>query len=214
MIDHKTFSIIYADPPWSFYNDMTVTPEQDKSGSGSMKHPPYPMLSSKDIARLPVASICKDNALLFIWTTDYHLDKCMKVMQAWGFDYKTVGFAWQKLDKQNKPVCFMGSYTMKSGIELCLLGTRGKNAHSLVHKRTVRSLVVAQRQKHSQKPKEVRDRIVDLCGDLPRVELFARDKADGWSCWGNEIDNDVKLEWSISDDCSESTPALVANQDN
>jgi site-specific DNA-methyltransferase (adenine-specific) len=81
----------------------------------------------------------------------------------------------------------MGAYTMKSGTELCLLATRGKDAHKLVRKHNVRSLIESQREHHSKKPDEVRTRIVELLGDLPRVELFAREKHDGWDVWGDEV---------------------------
>lgn len=181
------YSIIYADPPWSYYNDMTITPRENKTGAGSMTHPQYPVMSSADIKALPVKDIAADNSLLFIWTTDYHLAKCIGVINSWSFDYKTVGFAWQKLNKSGKPVCFMGAYTLKSGIELCLIGARGKDATKLVKNHKVRSLIQSPRQHHSKKPDEVRDRIVNLCGDVPRIELFARDSYEGWDCWGNEI---------------------------
>lgn len=183
---NKKYNIIYADPPWPYYNDMTILPRENKSGPGSMKHPQYPVMSSADIMALPVKDIAEDNSILFIWTTDYHLAKSIGVMNSWGFDYKTVGFAWQKLNKSGKPVCFMGAYTLKSGIELCLIGTKGKDAAKLVVNHKVRSLIQSPRQHHSKKPDEVRDRIVELCGDIPRIELFARERFSGWDAWGNE----------------------------
>lgn len=182
----KKYSIIYADPPWSYYNDMTVYP--DCTTVKGMRRPPYPVMSSDDISALPVKNIAEDNSILFVWTTDYHLDKCIgKIIPSWGFEYKTIGFVWQKLNKKNDPVCFMGAYTMKSGVEICLLATRGKNAHKLVKKHNIRSLVQSQRLHHSKKPDEVRSRIADLVGDVPRIELFARDRFDGWDAWGNEV---------------------------
>lgn len=189
---NKKYQIIYADPPWSYYNDMTVMP--DCTTVKGMRRPPYPVLSSNDISSLPISSISGDDSILFIWTTDYHLEKCInKIIPSWGFEYKTIGFVWQKLNKKNEPVCFMGAYTMKSGVELCLLATRGKNAHKIVKKHNIRSLITSQRLQHSKKPDEVRDRIVELVGDVPRIELFARDKFDGWDSWGNEIESDIKL---------------------
>jgi N6-adenosine-specific RNA methylase IME4 len=181
----KKYQIILADPPWSYYNDSTA--KSDCTTVKGMRRPPYSVMSSKDIMELPVNDIADDNAILFIWTTDYHLARCIEVINSWGFEYKTVGFAWQKKTKAGKPVCFMGAYTMKSGIELCLLATKGKRAHKYVQKHNVRALVESERQKHSKKPDEVRDRIVDLVGDLPRIELFARNTTDGWDVWGNEV---------------------------
>ena len=187
----KKYQIIYADPPWSYYNDSTAKP--DCTTIKGMRRPPYPVMSSKDIADLPVKDITSNNSILFIWTTDYHLNKCLEVIKSWGFEYKTIGFAWAKKNKKGEPVCFMGAYTMKSGIELCLLATRGEDAHKLVKKHNVRALVESQRENHSKKPEEVKERIIELLGDLPRIELFARHKTEGWDVWGNEVESDIKL---------------------
>ena len=189
----QKYKIIYADPPWSYYNDMTVIPEKNHSGLGLMRKVPYPVMSSEDIKALPINNIADDNCILFIWTTDYHLSRCCEVIKEWGFEYKTVGFAWQKLNKQNKPVCFMGNYTLKSGVELCLLATKGRNANKLVKNRKVRALLQSPREIHSKKPDEIRNRIVQLCGDIPRIELFARQKTEGWDVFGNQVDNSIIL---------------------
>ena len=186
----KKYNIIYADPPWSYYNDKTVKP--DCTTIKGMRRPPYPVMSSADIMKLPINNIADNDCILFIWTTDYHLEKCMQVISAWGFNYKTVGFAWRKLNKKGDTVCFMGAYTMKSGIELCLLATKG-DAHKLVKKNNIRALIESPRMKHSKKPNQVRDRIVELLGDIPKIELFAREKNMGWDIWGNELKNSIKL---------------------
>lgn len=183
----RKYEIIYADPAWSYYNDMTVTPEQNKSGKGFMRKVPYPVMASEEIKQLPVKSISADDAVLLIWTTDYHLERAIAVINAWGFQYKTIGFAWQKTNKKGEPVCFMGAYTLKTGIELCLLATRGKNAHKMVKKYGVRGRVESPREHHSKKPDEVRNRIVEMFGDRPRIELFARERHDGWDAWGNDV---------------------------
>ena len=186
----KKYKIIYADPAWSYQNDNNIKPK----AIVGMRHPPYQVMSSKEIKALPIKQIADDNAILFIWTTDYHLAKCIEVITAWGFEYKTVGFVWAKKNKKGEQVCFMGAYTMKSGVELCLLATRGKDAHKLVKKHNVRAYIESQRLEHSKKPDKIRERIVELVGDLPRVELFARQKTDGWDVWGNEVDESVNLE--------------------
>ena len=187
----KKYSIVYADPPWSYYNDSNAKP--DCTTVKGMRRPPYQVMSSDEIMRLPVKDISADNSILFIWTTDYHLSRCIQVIENWGFTYKTMGFVWAKKNKVGNPVCFMGAYTMKSGTELCLLATKGKDAHRLVKKHNVRSLIESPRLKHSEKPEEVRSRIVELCGDIPRIELFARQKTEGWDAWGNEIKSDIVL---------------------
>jgi len=188
---NKKYQIILADPPYSYYNDSNAA--YDCTTVVGMRRPPYNVMSSESIKNLPIQEISAKNCILFIWTTDYHLEKCLGIIKFWGFQYKTVGFAWLKKNKQNKPVCFTGAYTMKSGIELCLLATRGKNAHKLVKKKNVRALIESQRTKHSEKPAEVKDRIVELVGNLPRIELFARQKTKGWDAWGNEVDSDIVL---------------------
>ena len=165
-------------PPWSYYNDNSAMP--DCTTVKGMRRPPYPVMGSKVISNLTVAELADVNSALFIWTTDYHLEKCLMIIKKWGFIYKTVGFVW------NKKCCFMGAYTMKSGVELCLLGTKG-NMHKLIKKKNIRSLIEEKRTIHSQKPAVVRDKIVELFGDLPRIELFARQRTPGWDCWGNDI---------------------------
>lgn len=187
----KKYSIIYADPPWSYYNDSTA--KADCTTVKGMRRPPYSVMSSKDIMNPPVESIADDNAILFIWSTDYHLAKCMQVIESWGFEYKTVGFAWSKKNKQGNQVCFMGAYTIKSGIELCLLATRGKEARKMLKKHNVRAYIETQRTKHSEKPNEARKRIEELFGDVPKIELFARQKYEGWDAWGNEVECDIDL---------------------
>lgn len=187
---NKKYNIIYADPPWSYYNDSNAKP--DCTTVVGMRRPPYPVMSSNNIMNLPVKNITADDCILFIWTTDYHLEKCLQTINLWGFNYKTFGFVWAKKTKKGKPVCFTGAYTMKSGCELCLLATKG-NIHKLVKSHNIRALIEAQRRKHSKKPDETRERIVELMGDLPRIELFAREKIKGWDTWGNEVKNDIEI---------------------
>lgn len=82
----RRYDIIYADPPWSYYNDMSVNP--DCTTIRGMRKPPYPVLSTKDICNIPVGRIAKEDCILFIWTTDYHLFRCMQVIEAWGVPTK------------------------------------------------------------------------------------------------------------------------------
>lgn len=182
---NNKYDIIYADPPWSYYNDMSV--DVDCTTVRGMRRPPYPVLSSKDIMAIPVQKLAKDDCILFIWTTDYHLRKCMDVIEAWGFTYKTIGFVWAKKNKQGNQCSMMGAYTKKSGCEICLIATRGKGAHKLVQNHKVNSFIEYPRQEHSKKPDVVRDSIIALVGSHRRcIELFARQQFHGWDCWGND----------------------------
>lgn len=117
------------------------------------------------------------------WTTDAHLPFAIEVMKCWGFTYATIGFVWNKKEKSGKQVCYYGYWTMK-GTEICLLGRKGK-VKPIKH--NVRQLVEAERREHSRKPDIVRDKIVELLGDLPRIELFARQRTKGWDVWGDEV---------------------------
>lgn len=180
------YDIIYADPPWSYYNDMSVG--VDCTTVRGMRRPPYSVLSSKDIKAIPIEDIAQDNAILFIWTTDYHLQKCIEVIESWGFTYKTIAFVWAKKNKQGKQCSMMGAYTKKSGCEICLLATRGKDAHKLVINHSVNSFIEYPRREHSKKPDIIRDSIIELVGENRKcIELFARQQYDRWDCWGNEV---------------------------
>ncbi len=193
----KKYQIIYADPPWQFSGGIRSSKKIDGEfqyytpettvGSGKFKS----IMMDDEILALPVSCITDDDCVLFLWTTDAHLPLAIKVMTAWGMPYKTVAFVWNKKEKSGKQVCYYGKWTMK-GTELCLLGARGR-ANSLIQSHKVRGLVEATRGKHSEKPQEVRDSIVALMGDRPRIELFARQKVEGWDCWGNEVESDIEL---------------------
>ncbi len=195
------YQIIYADPPWEFSGGIRSSKKVDGKyqyytpdttvGEGQYKS----VMHSEDICQLGIdlRPHLDTDCVLFLWTTDAHLPLALKVMTAWGFDYKTIGFIWNKKEKGGKQVCYYGKWTMK-GSEICLLGTRGE-PHSLIQSHKVRQLVEAPRDRsiHSGKPDEVRDKIVQLMGDLPRIELFARQKVEGWDCWGNEVESDIEL---------------------
>ena len=195
----KKYQIIYADPPWKFSSGIRsskkmagkyqyYTPDTTV-GDGRYKS----VMTDRDICNLGIGlrPYLHDDAVLFMWTTDAHLPLAIRVMESWGLPYKTVAFVWNKKEKSGKQVCYYGKWTMK-GTELCLLGARGK-ANSLIKSHKVRGLVEAERGKHSEKPDVVRQRIVELMGDLLRIELFARQKVEGWDCWGNEVESDIEL---------------------
>lgn len=182
------YEVIYADPPYSYYNDMSVGP--DCTTVKGMRRPPYNVLSISDICNFPIKNIIADNAILFIWTTDYHLGRCInEIIPAWGFEYKTIGFVWAKKNNKGKQVSFMGAYTKKSGCELCLVATKGKDAHKMVVNHKINSFIEFPRKEHSKKPDIIRDSIVSLLGNRKRIELFARDIFSGWDCWGDEVNN-------------------------
>ena len=174
----KSYNIIYADPPYSYRDKRDKHP---RLCGGASVH--YNTMNLEDIKNLPVNKITDKNCMLFLWTTFPNLQEGLDVVKAWGFDYRTLGFSWIKLNKKNgKPFFGIGYYT-KSNCECCLIGVKGK---PIVASNFVSSVVMSPREQHSKKPNIVREKIVELCGDVPRIELFARERYDKWDCWGDD----------------------------
>jgi site-specific DNA-methyltransferase (adenine-specific) len=172
----KKYQIIYADPPWS-YNDKMTGHRQ-----GAETH--YQTQSLDWIKSLPVKDIADKDCVLFLWAVNPLLPEAFEVIKSWGFKYKTLAFCWNKETRLfNKTVSNLGRWTM-GGVELCLLATKGKPKRIA---KNVKQVVWEMRGRHSQKPCEVRYRIVELMGNLSRIELFARQKTAGWDVWGNEV---------------------------
>ena len=176
MLPNEKYQIIYADPPWS-YKTWTA------KGGHKSASAHYNTMTTKDIAELPVHQIADTNCTLFLWATYPNLPEAFRVMQAWGFQYKTAAFTWVKTYKSGKPVMGLGYWT-RANAEICLLGIKGKPKR--IHK-GVSQIIISPLREHSRKPDEARDRIVQLMGDIPRIELFARQWNDGWDAWGNEV---------------------------
>lgn len=173
------YSIIYADPPWRY----NVWSRDTGLGRSADSH--YQTMTKADIENLPIPNITEKNAVLFLWITFPCLEQGLELIKKWGFTYKTCGFAWGKLNKKNgKPFVGMGYYT-RANVEICLLATKGKPLKRI--SKAVQQFILAPIEEHSKKPSEVRERIVKLFGDLPRIELFARQRTDGWDCWGDEV---------------------------
>ena len=177
MLPSKKYNIIYADPPWTFktYSDK---------GKGRSPENHYSCMSIDDIYNLPIQNIADENCILFIWVTYPLLKEGLKAIEAWGFTYKTCGFSWIKKNKKADSLFWGLGYWTRANNEICLLATKGspKRVGKGVHQ-----VVMSKIEKHSKKPSIVRNRIVELCGDIPRIELFAREKTEGWDVWGDEI---------------------------
>lgn len=172
------FNIIYADPPWQYK-------VYSKKGIGRSAENHYHTMNIKDIQLLPVKDIAADDCILFLWVTFPCLIEGLSVMESWGFTYKTCGFNWVKKNKKSDS-WFMGlGFWTRSNSEVCLIGTRGRPKR---FSKSVKQICDARIMEHSKKPNEIRKRIVELCGDLPRIELFAREISEGWVCLGDEID--------------------------
>lgn len=176
------YDIVYADPPWP-YKDAS------KNRGGAARH--YPVMTEAEIAALPVSRLARKHSMIFLWATGPNLPMALRVMAAWGYEYKGVAFTWMKSNKDNTLFMGMGHYT-RSNAEFCLLGKRGKGL-----KRINKGVPMAQihpRREHSAKPDAFRESIDALYGSdltLKEVELFARGVLPfpdaGWDFWGNEV---------------------------
>jgi N6-adenosine-specific RNA methylase IME4 len=178
----KKYKIIYADPPWAYRNMGNIQATANAQ---------YPTMSNNDICNLPVGGVADDNCILFLWATFPKIQEALDVIRAWGFEYKTVGFVWIKKNKNFTNFFGVGWYT-KSNAEVCLIGVKGK-APKISN--SISQIIETVRERHSKKPSEVRKKIIEFCGDIPRIELFAREKTEGWDCIGNDISGkDIKQE--------------------
>jgi len=178
---NKQYNIIYADPPWSYR--VWSAKGGHKSASAH-----YNTMSIEDIKKLPVSVISASDSILFLWVTYPNLIEGLDTIKSWGFTYKTCGFTWLKTYKSGKPVCGLGYWT-RANAELCLLATKGKPKRV---SKGVYQAVLARQREHSRKPDCVKRRIVELMGDIPRIELFARERTQGWDAWGNEVPDECQ----------------------
>ena len=181
MNEKKKYNIIYADPPWRY---------QQKNLSGAAEHH-YRTMSNHDICNLPVGELADKDSVLFLWTTFPQLQEALEAIRTWGFCYKTVAFVWLKQNKKSKSWFFGLGFWTRGNAEICLLATKGKPRRLSAR---VHQLIISLVRGHSEKPEEARNKILELMGDLPRIELFARQRADGWDAWGNEVDSDISFD--------------------
>ena len=182
----KKYEIILADPCWA-YRDKALAGNRGACCK-------YEVQSKEWIDNLPVNQIAAENCFLFLWVTMPKLNEVWELFPKWGFAYKTCSFVWVKRNKKSNSWFWgMGRWT-RANAELCLLATKGspKRVSAAVH-----SIIDTPIEEHSKKPDIVRDKIVQLCGDLPRIELFARQKTPGWTSIGYDIDG-INIRESLS----------------
>ena len=179
--DNK-YDIIYADPPWEYKLSGST-----KNSRGMAKQH-YPTMSTDDIGNLPVRNLATDNSILFMWATFHNIPAALEVIKQWGFIYKTAAFVWIKRNKRSDSLFWgMGAYT-RANAEVCLIAVSKKTkATKVVKSHAVHQIVLSPIEEHSKKPNEVREQIVDLFGEVSKIELFARQQAENWDCWGNEV---------------------------
>lgn len=176
----KKYNIIYADPPWRY--------ERSKVQGAAEKH--YPTMSIKELCNLPVSELADKNCVLFLWATFPQLSEALQLIKAWGFQYKTIAFVWLKQNRKS-PSWFYGlGYWTRGNAEICLLATKGKPKRI---SKSVHQFIISPIERHSKKPDEAREKILELMGDIPRIELLARQTPPGWDVWGNEVASDITL---------------------
>ena len=183
-LPNKKYDVIYADPPWDYNGKLQF----DKSSTSKEKIDfsrnifvssadfKYPTVKTEELKTLPVVNIANDNCLLFMWSTNPHLSQAIALGQAWGFEYRTVVFIW------NKMIHNPGKYTL-SNCEMCLLFKRGK-IPTPRGVRNIQQLVSIPRGKHSEKPHQIRKNIELMFPTQQKIELFARHESEGWDIWG------------------------------
>jgi N6-adenosine-specific RNA methylase IME4 len=188
----KHYGAILADPPWAF--NLWWGNQSDKAPAAAPSRatvPHYQVMREDELSAIPVSDIAADNSVLIMWTCWPVLEWSLRVMRAWGFEYKTCGFCWVKAHAGQidmfrddiDPHMTLGYWT-RSNSEMALLGTRGKPKRRAAD---VRQAIIEPRREHSRKPDCVHRRIERLVAG-PYLELFARQKRPGWDCWGAECD--------------------------
>lgn len=183
------YKIILADCPWDY----------ETKNSPAYGGAVYKTMTVEELNTLPIHLISDKDCVLFCWATFPKLKEALEVITSWGFRYRTGAFVWIKLNrKAGTPRVGLGYWT-KQNAECCLLATKG-NPKCIA--RNIRQIVEAPITIHSAKPPEVRDRIVQLIGDVPRIELFARERVTGWDSLGNEVDGlDIRQSLHIINVC-------------
>ncbi len=186
-LPEKKYDIIYADPPWDYGGKMQFDKSSKKDVNVNWQNNifisaanfKYPTLKTEEMMRIPIKDIAKNDCLLFMWVTNPHLEQGIYLGKAWGFEYRTVAFVWDKMC--HNP----GQYTM-SYCELCLVFKRGR-IPSPRGSRNIKQLIRVPRKSHSEKPIEVLKSIELMFPSQDKIELFARRKSDGWDVWGLDV---------------------------
>lgn len=191
--EKKLYSIVYADPPWDY---------KDRKCNGAVS---YRTTATGKLSDLRLKEITEKNAVLIMWVTAPFLEEAFSLIREWGFKYKTCAFTWVKINKNdNQPICGLGRYT-RSSCEWALLATKGKPPARVA--KGVRQIIEdygddgevfrLPREGHSVKPAAFRDRVVELFGDLPRLEMYARAAAPGWDVYGDQAPDSITIPGDV-----------------
>lgn len=146
----------------------------------------YPTMSLDEICNLPVEAIVGDPAHLYLWVPNALLPEGLKVMDHWGFKYKS-NIIWYKVRKDGGPDRRGVGFYFRNVTEMLLFGVRGKNARTLAPGRSQENIISTKKREHSRKPDEQYE-IIERCSFGERIELFARGPREGWLGWGNQAE--------------------------
>lgn len=183
----RHFSTILADPPWRFTNRTgKMAPEHRRLSR-------YGTLTLEEIMALPVSSVAADMAHLYLWVPNALLPDGLRVLEAWGFHYKS-NLVWHKLRKDGGSDGRGVGFYFRNVTELVLFGVRGKNARTLAPGRRQVNYIGTRKREHSRKPDE-QYRIIEACSPGPFLELFARGTRPGWATWGNQAEDGYRPTW-------------------
>ncbi|MBL7138338.1 MAG: S-adenosylmethionine-binding protein [Bacteroidales bacterium] len=180
------YRTVLADPPWQFQNRTgKVAPEHKRLQR-------YPTLSLEEIMEIPVGFITTEKSHLYLWVPNALLQEGLKVMEAWGFEYKT-NIIWHKIRKDGGPDGRGVGFYFRNTTEMLLFDVRGK-LRTLNPGRTQVNIIKTRKQEHSRKPEEQYE-LIESCSPGPFLELFARGPRDGWEVWGNQSE-EYELDWT------------------
>jgi len=183
----RRFKTVLADPPWQFQNRTgKVAPEHRRLNR-------YPTMTLEDICGLPVSEVVEDTAHLYMWVPNALLPEGLRVMEAWGFQYKS-NLVWHKIRKDGGSDGRGVGFYFRNVTELILFGVRGKNARTLDAGRSQVNMIQTRKREHSRKPDEQYE-LIEACSPGPYLELFARGERPKWAVWGNQADETYAPTW-------------------
>ena len=200
-VGKKRFHTVLADPPWQFKNRTgKVAPEHKRLNR-------YGTMTLDDICALPVADVCEDPAHLYLWVPNALLPDGLRVMAAWGFEYKS-NLVWHKIRKDGGPDGRGVGFYFRNVTELILFGVRGKNARTLAPGRTQVNFLATQKREHSRKPDE-QYKLIEECSPGPFLEMFARGSRPKWTTWGNQAE-EYFPDWATYSNHSQAEKSVLA----
>jgi N6-adenosine-specific RNA methylase IME4 len=198
----QRFATILADPPWRFANRTgKMAPEHRRLSR-------YGTMTLDEICALPVPQIAAPTAHLYLWVPNALLPDGLRVLEQWGFQYKS-NVVWRKIRKDGGSDGRGVGFYFRNVTELVLFGVRGKNARTLKAGRTQVNYLETRKREHSRKPDEMYD-IIESCSPGPRIELFARGARPNWTVWGNQADESYAPTWKTYAHNSENERRLLA----